>query len=67
MTPDCSPEALCAVLGADAYAACVQAALDAPPPSEPIKQRVRELFGPAIQHLARADQPGPAFVGARAA
>ena len=66
MTGDCSPEALRAVLGPDAYAACVQAALDAPEPSEAIKERVRQLFGPAAHQRNQAERQ-PVHAAARAA
>lgn len=49
---DVSPEALAAVLGADAYALCVQAALDAPPPSPAVVDRVRLLFAPGLREIA---------------
>lgn len=49
---DVSPEALAAVLGAESYAACVQAALDAPPPSPAVVERVRLLFAPGLREIA---------------
>lgn len=67
MTADCSPDGLRAVLGDAAYAACVQAALDAPEPSEAIKERVRQLFGPGMRQLSEADRRSPALIAARAA
>lgn len=66
MTCDASPEALRAILGDAAYAACVQAALDAPEPSEEIKERVRQLFGPAAQRRNQAERQ-PVHAAARAA
>jgi hypothetical protein len=49
---DVSPEALAAVLGAASYAVCVQAALDAPPPSPAVVERVRLLFAPGLREIA---------------
>jgi len=49
---DVSPEALRKVLGAEAYAMCVQAALDAPPPSPAIVERIRLWAAPALREFA---------------
>jgi hypothetical protein len=51
-TEDVSPEALAAVLGAESYALCVQAALDAPPPAPAVIERVRLLFAPGLREIA---------------
>lgn len=50
---DVSPEALAAVLGAESYAVCVQAALDAPPPSPAIVERIRLWAAPALREIAQ--------------
>lgn len=49
---DVSPEALIRVLGSEAYAQCVQAALDAPPPSPAVVERVRLWAAPGLREIA---------------
>jgi hypothetical protein len=46
-----SPEALEARLGPDLYAACVQAAQAAPPPTPAVVERVRLIFAPGLRAL----------------
>jgi len=47
----CCRECLEETLGTESYAACVQAALDAPPPSPAVVERVRQWAAPAVAQI----------------
>jgi len=58
-TGEFSEAALSARLGPHLYAACVQAALDAPTPSPEVVERIRLIFAPGVRRLLEQQPPTP--------